>query len=126
VDSTIEGIVNTELNRVASAIAQGIANGWSPKQTAAAIDQIINDEKRAWLIAETEYANAMVAASRATYLANNVQMLQWYSQPDACSACEENQQASPIRIDQSWPNGNPLVHPHCRCAEGPYITVGGV
>ena len=122
-DVWIKEITDTQVARIGDAIAEGIRQGFPVKQVAAQVDAIVNDAARAYLIAETEYARAMTAAARETYQANNIAMVQWIEQPDACPLCQENHAVSPIPLTAQWPNGDVPVHPRCRCAEAPYIPV---
>lgn len=39
----------------------------------------------------------------------------WVITDEACDECLENESVSPIGFDDSWPNGDPPVHPNCRC-----------
>lgn len=121
----ITGITETERERIADVIARGVVDGTPMSEMAAKVHEVVADEKRASLIAETEYIRAMTIAARETYQRNNVPYVQWLHQPDACPQCMENAAVSPIPITETWPNGNVPVHPRCRCAEAPVVVVGG-
>lgn len=124
-DMWIEGLVQTQIDRIGDAIAAGVRAGMPIAQVTANVNQVVNDPKRAYLIAETEYARAMTLAARATYRANGVAKVRWLAQPDCCDRCRANEAVSPIPVADAWPNGNVPVHPSCRCAEAPYVTVPG-
>lgn len=115
----------TQVNRVGDAVRESVENGRPLSEAIDAVNAIVNDAGRARLIAETEYARAMTMASRETYMANRVPMVQWLHQPGACPRCMENAAVSPITVTAPWPSGNVPVHPRCRCAEAPYIPVPG-
>jgi ADP-ribose pyrophosphatase YjhB (NUDIX family) len=117
----IKEMTETQVARIGNAIEQAIRNGIPLEQTAAIIDEIVHDHRRARLIAENEYTRAFGAAQMATYRANNVWGLAWLHQPGACARCMENVAASPIPIDGSWPQGPLPVHPHDRCAVAPVV-----
>ena len=104
-----------------AAIQDAIENGRPLSEARAAIDAIVHDANRARMIAETEYARAQTVAARETYVRNGVPMVQWLHQPNACPACMDNADVSPIPVTQRWPSGDVPVHPHCRCAEAPYF-----
>ena len=116
---TIRGISETQLNRIADAIAEAVRDGVPMKATVAKVEAIIGDATRAKLIAETEFARASTAARRAIYRAAHVAMVTWVARPDACLLCKENEAVSPRALRDSWPNGEPPVHPACRCVLAP-------
>ena len=116
---TIRGISETQLNRIADAIAEAVRDGVPMKTTVVKIEAIIGDAARAQLIASTEYARAVTAARRAFYRANHIGMVAWIAHPDACELCKENEAVSPRALRDSWPNGEPPVHPACRCVLAP-------
>lgn len=120
---TIRGIAETEVNRIADAIAEAVRGGVPMSETIARVDEIVHDAKRAAMIAETEYARAMTMAVRATYRRNNVPEVKWLHQPGACERCLANAAVSPIPINDSWPSGDVPVHPNCRCVEAPAVRV---
>ena len=69
-------------------------------------------------------ARAVTVATRDEYQANNVVQVGWLLSDGACELCEENDDASPISIDDDWPNGDPPVHPQCLCALTPIVDTG--
>lgn len=120
-DQWIREITDTEVDRIGEAIRQCVHGGKRMAECIAEVDGIVHDEKRAWLIAETEYCRAMAAAAMETYRLNRVPMLKWLHEPTACHLCMENAAASPQpSADPRWPNGGLPVHPHERCAVAPY------
>lgn len=116
---TIKGIQGSMLDRLGNTLADGLANGDSYQATAGAMANIVADPARAAVIADTEYARAMTAASLATYAQNGVGMVEWLAEGDACELCQENEDNSPQPLDADWPNGDVPVHPNCRCAIAP-------
>lgn len=117
----IKEITDTEVDRIGDAIQQAVHGGGSLAEAKDLVQEIVHDEKRAYLIAETEYARASTLARRQTYRLNNVPYVGWLHQPGACGLCLQNQADSPIPITAQWPNGNVPVHPHCRCVEIPVL-----
>lgn len=122
----IRGITETLLDRIGKAIAEGIEQGLSPKETAKRVDAIIHDTKRAQLIADTEYVRAHTAAAMSRYRAEGVAYLKWIAMPGACEQCMVNATTGPdhngvIAITDSWPMGPPPVHPHERCTVAPWF-----
>ena len=119
-DIVIQGIADTQINRIGDAIADGIGQNLSVDEIAALVDAIINDLDRAMLITETELSRALTAARREAYTFNNVTMVRWLHQPGACDNCMMNVAVSPLPLRSSWPSGDVPVHPNCRCVEAPY------
>lgn len=120
----VREVTQTQLSRIGDAIARGIERGFPVAEVEREVAGILETDRRAWLIAETEYARAMTAGARETYKLNNVPEVQWLHQPGACTRCMANADVSPIPVTDSWPNGNVPVHPRCRCAEAPYVRAG--
>ena len=54
---------------------------------------------------------AMTEANLATYAENEVEELEWLAESDACEECKENEEASPIKAGDEWPNGDVPCHP---------------
>lgn len=120
IESIIDEITTTQCKRIASAIIKGIKEGKSRSEIIATVKSIMDDKERANFIAETEFSRARTKAARETYRLNNVQMVAWLHQPNACGTCMENAAVSPISIQDSWPAGGAPVHPACRCVEVPF------
>lgn len=116
---TITSVSDTYLDDLANALALGLENGDSVDTIAGDLADILEDPSHADMVAVTETARAQTAASMDTYLANDVPLLEWLEEDDACEDCMENGDASPIAIDDEWPNGDVPVHPNCRCALAP-------
>lgn len=117
----IDGITNTKLDRIGTVLAQALDVGATPKQVSILVDQVVNDPQQALVIAQTEMSRAVVQAELAQYQDSGVEMLEWLV-ADPCDDCQENLDASPIGIDESWPNGDAPVHPNCMCDIAPYIV----
>lgn len=117
----INGVDQTQLERIAQAIERGIEQGFDLATVEAEVAQIIDTADRAYMIAETEYMRAMAAAQMDVYRRNGVPMLQWLHEPGACHRCMENVAASPQpTANPHWPQGPIPVHPLTRCAVAPY------
>lgn len=123
----VKGVDHTQLERIASAIATGIEDGFPVAQVEQEIREIIDTPTRAHLIAETEYARAMAAGQMDVYRRNGVPELQWLIEPGACPKCVANHEASPQpTMSPRWPSGPIPVHPHTRCVVAPYYgSLGG-
>ena len=114
-------VINTRLDRIGTALAKSLEEGFSAKQTAQMIDAVIDDPEAAMMIARTETARAVSIATRDSYEKANVEQVEWLA-GDGCDICEENADASPIGIGDTFPSGDsePPAHPNCECAIAPY------
>jgi len=117
----IDGISNTKLDRIGTILGNALELGITPKQVSIMVDQVINDPQQALTIAQTEMSNAVVQAELAQYRDSGVEMVEWLV-ADPCEECQVNLDASPIGIDEEWPNGDAPVHPNCMCDIAPFIS----
>ena len=117
----IQGLTNTTLNRIGTALAEGLNQGSTRDEMANDIDGILNDSSRSLTIAQTEMSRAVVQASKELYADSGVEKIE-YLVADPCDECQENYDASPIDIGEQFPNGDPPVHPNCMCDIAPYIV----
>ena len=115
-------VINTKLDRIGTALAKGLEQGFTAKQTAQMIDVIIDDPQQALMIAQTESSRAISVAARNAYESANVEQVEWLV-AEGCDECQENADASPIGIDETFPSGDsePPAHPNCMCALAPYF-----
>jgi hypothetical protein len=115
-------IVHTKLDRIGTALAKGLEKGFTAKETAKMIDTIIDDPQHALVIAQTEMSRAMSVAARDSYEKANIEQVEWLV-AEGCDDCQENADASPIGIDDTFPSGDaePPAHPNCMCALAPYF-----
>ena len=122
-DATVQGVQGTLLRQMGNRIAAGVAAGDSVDSIASGLGAYVADPDRAEMIAHTETARAMTAATLDTYAANGVGQWDWLLSPDACPECEEQRDANPHRPGDE----QPPLHPRCRCAIAPVAdaTTGG-
>ena len=118
---TIDGVSKTKLDRIGTVLSDALAQGLTPASVSILVDQVVNDPAQALMIAQTEMSRAVVEAELAQYADSGVEMVEWLV-ADPCNECQENLDASPISIDEDWPNGDAPVHPNCMCDIAPYIT----
>ena len=116
---TIQGVTDTKLSRIGTVLGDALAQGIAPKQVSILIDQVVDDPSQALTIANTEMSRALVQSNLSLYQDSNVPMLE-YLVADPDDECLSNLDASPILIDDSWPEGDPPVHPNCMCDIAPY------
>jgi hypothetical protein len=117
-------IVHTKLDRIGTVLAKGLEQGLSAKETAKMIDAVIDDPQHALVIAQTEMSRAMSVAARDSYEKANIEQVEWLV-AEGCDDCQENADASPIGIDETFPTGDsePPAHPNCMCALAPYFDM---
>lgn len=114
----LKGVSQTSVDRIGNALADAIVSGEGSGKAAEAIAPILNDQKRAQVIARTEIARAMESALLAQAKAQGGMDKEWLDAPNACPICQANTAEGVIPIDQSFGSGdpNPPAHPNCRCA----------
>lgn len=121
----IQEMNRTTLDRIGTILGRGLEEGVTRDTLANElrynIDELLDDPARATMIAQTEMSRAVVESNLDMYSEMGVEYLE-YLVADPCDECAENEQASPIPVGSSWPNGNPPVHPNCMCDVAPYIV----
>jgi hypothetical protein len=121
----IQGMTNTTLDRIGTALADGLIAGSTRREIALDLFDIVDDASRALTIAGTEMRSAVVNASMDLYQDSGVEKVQWLV-AEPCDLCMENFNQSPIGIDEEWINGEPPVHPNCMCDIAPYVVDTGL
>ena len=138
---TIQGLNRTSLDRIGTALANALKKGQTPQAVVGTvleeiagyreklaadleieIDDILSDSERALNIAQTEMSRAVSVANRELYEDSGVELVEWLV-AEPCDLCQENADASPIRIDERFPSGDtePPAHPNCVCDIAPYV-----
>ena len=122
-----DDVISTKLDRIGTALSKSLAAGENAKQAAERIDAIIDDPEHALVIAQTEMSRAVSVASRDLYESSGVEQVEWLV-AEGCDDCQENADASPIDIGDTFPSGDsePPAHPNCMCSLAPFIVVDGV
>jgi hypothetical protein len=145
-DVTIQGVSKTTLDRIGTQLAYALREGLAPRSITPAIaellgapspertayliqqgykeiDAMLSDPERALMIAQTEMSRAASIASREMYQDSGVELVEWLT-ADPCDECQENEDVSPIGIDDSFPSGDtePPAHPNCVCSLSPYVV----
>jgi SPP1 gp7 family putative phage head morphogenesis protein len=114
---TVKGIGESLVGELGNAIAAGVAAGESTDRVARGLVGIVGSRSRAEMIAHTETARAVTAATLNTYAVNGVQQWSWVLSSGACPACEKQASLGPFTVKDEAP---PL-HPRCRCAASPVV-----
>jgi len=122
-DITIKSVRDGYLNRLGDALAAGVERGASVDELARDLRDLLTID-RATMIAHTETARAMIAASMATYRDNQVAGKAVITAEDerVCQFCAGNEAAGPIPLADAFPYGEPPTHPLCRCAIVPFLA----
>jgi SPP1 gp7 family putative phage head morphogenesis protein len=115
----IKGIVGTTLDALGNRVADGLLDGLSVESIGGSLrDLLEGDADRAELIAHTETARAMTAASLDVYAANGIRQWDLITSAGACPTCLDVAAANPHTGEA---DAAPL-HPRCRCAVAPHVT----
>jgi len=117
----IDGINATTQELIADVIEQGIEDSLGVNGTASLLRSTLEDMtvSRSRTIAATEMNAAFSEATMRKLDRLGVEYKQWITSPgNICDECSENEDASPIPIDEDFPSGDsaPPAHPNCRCA----------
>lgn len=105
--------------RVADAMEQGFSN----EDLAKAIreDEAFSKE-RATVIARTETANADVQGKLSGWKATGIVAgKEWLAAPDCCDECQAYD-GMIVALDEGFPEGDPALHPQCRCDVLPVLS----
>jgi hypothetical protein len=121
----IDGVSNTKMDRIGTVLAKALEQGLTPSDVSILVDKVVNDAQQALIIAQTEMSRAVSVASRDLYQDSGVEQVEWLV-AEGCEDCQENADASPIGINDTFPTGDtePPAHPNCMCALAPYINIG--
>jgi 8-oxo-dGTP pyrophosphatase MutT (NUDIX family) len=114
---TIKSVADTRLEQLAGALARGAESGASADEIASTIVGILDNPDRAEMIATTELARSVSAASLDAYGASGLATWDWLADPAACPLCQDRAASGPYSLDQPAPPG----HPYCRCSASPHI-----
>jgi Phage Mu protein F like protein len=116
----VTGINDTTQQLIADAIETGIEDSLGVDGTAALIRDVMDSMTtyRSQMIASTEMNDAFSEAAIRKLDRLGVEWKQWITATACCDECAENEDASPIPIDEDFPSGDarPPAHPNCRCA----------
>ncbi len=121
-DAVIGGIVDTRLDRIAAAIADGVAQGLGVDAVADMIEPVVQDERHAWLIADTELARASTLASLSAYRAANIAEFDLLTARDPCPKCAAIAANNPHPMSDTSVIPPAGTHPGCRCALAPHLA----
>lgn len=121
----IQELSTTTLNRIGTALADGLNTGATRNSVADDISSILGDTSRALTIATTEMSSAFIQANMNLYQDSGVELIQWLV-ADPCDECQDNLDQSPIGINEEWRHGEPPVHPNCMCDIAPYVVDTGL
>lgn len=109
-------INDTTREKIERSIRDSLSAGENQEDARLRIQGIVNDPKRAELIANTESVNAYQAGQREYAKQTGAIGKEWQSVNDD-DICSENENAGVIDIDDVFPSGDtePAAHPNCLC-----------
>lgn len=115
--------VTPDMLGIRNIIDKGVAEGQPVQKMAREIKAQFSEmadqyKGRAFVIAQTETANAMSEASLQTYMRLGVEGKGWNAALEPCDICIRNQSVGVIPVDQAFPSGDmrPAAHPRCKCS----------
>lgn len=117
-DEIWSDIASWTSDRIATIVTERVAGSDSTvRSIAAAINEVVDDPDRAFVIAQTETTRAMTDAAVSTYGQFGVASIEFLATDDArtCPQCTANEDQGPIPITSRFEYGMPPVHPRCRC-----------
>jgi hypothetical protein len=119
--SVADEVIYSKLDRIGTALGRGLELGYGTEQIAQMLDTVINDPQHALVIAQTEMSRAVSVATRDRYETAGVEQVEWLV-AEGCDECQENADASPIGIGDTFPTGDtePPAHPNCMCSLSAY------
>ena len=111
----LRGINDTTLERIGTAIKDGIVNGSTAKEIGTAINAVIDNPTRADIIAITETNRAYNAEAIDQYQQAGVTEFEWLAYDGACEECLDQEGTHSLADEY------PPLHPNCRCAVVPVV-----
>lgn len=120
-DVTIQGITDFTVETLARTLAEGVAAGENITDLTARVRHALGDGSRAEMIARTEVARAQTVATKDTYVENGMGGRQWLAASDAEEDCADLD-GTIVAMDDDFPDGDPPLHPNCRCAISPVLA----
>ena len=113
--SILNGIDQTTKEMIISALQDGLVNGNSTDQISTSINDVVDNQQRAELIAVTE-VNRAYNAGIIDMLANSgATQFNWIVRENGCTVCSEQEGAHDIGDD------TPPLHPNCQCDIGQVV-----
>ena len=120
-DLIIQGVTDTQIDRIGNTLADGIDKGDSVQTIGKAVTAIVDDPRKAFVIANTETARAMTAAEFDTMRAYGTELWDLDTATDPCPVCEAIKDANPHPVSDV--EDAPPLHPSCRCNAAPHIEI---
>jgi predicted ABC-type ATPase len=109
-------IGDTTHDLLGTALADGIAKGWTPEDIADSLGDFIADPSRALTIAITEGQRAKIEANVQSYADNGVEQVEWtVNAPDDIDCIDNDGQIVNLGDEFNSGDTQPPVHPNCQC-----------
>jgi len=123
----VDQLDETTLNRIGTALSDGLEFGYSYDQVAAAINDVLDDPLRSMVIARTETSRALNESSVADYKSAGIEMIEWQGADPCAEICDQND-GEIIALGDTFSSGDeyPPAHPNCICTTLPVIPEGGI
>lgn len=122
---TIRSVAQSRLGDLAVRLSLVEADGTAMSVSALArfLEPVMLAPEWAEVVAQTETARAMTVATLDEYGEAGVERKEFLTASDDLvdEDCQENQDFGPVPLTASFPNGDPPVHPNCRCTVIPVV-----
>ncbi|MEU8968159.1 phage portal protein [Streptomyces monashensis] len=116
---TIRSVAAHRMDKLARALSDALARGDSTDTLAGDLEDVLDDDTWADMVAVTEISRAVSAATADIYQANGILTASWATAADerTCMPCSINEDAGPMPVGAYFPGGAayPPQHPLCRC-----------
>lgn len=114
----LASIEDNRLGKLADAVSAAVADGSNVDSLTNVLTDVLDDPQWANMVATTEMARAMTAASMAIYLDAGIPAKSVATAQDdrVCVECQANEDAGVIPLYDVFPADDPPSHPGCRCA----------
>jgi len=124
---TIKGIDDLTYDRIGSALALSLSQGLGIKETASAVNYVLDDPARSMLIARTETARAITDSNVASYQEYGITQIEWMvGDPIGCICVDLDGMIVDIGEEFSTGILKPPAHPNCVCDVAPVVPEGGI
>lgn len=118
VPTLIRGLTDTTVQRITDRVTRGVLDGESIDRITRDVTPLVDDPRRARLIAHTETARVQTTATLRLYQVEDVTAWDWIASDGACPACDALARGGPYPLTAQAP---PL-HPACRCSPAPGVA----
>lgn len=116
----VKGINDTTREKIKQSISTSLHLGEDTQAASERLSKIVNDPRRAALIARTETVRSYTTGITTFGKKSGATQKVWELSSNPCEICQSNYDNTPnsdgvIDIDEEFNDGDPPAHPNCRC-----------